>query len=86
MGRGPPHTMTLDIRLPIGRMFLTFGALLLGYGTVSDRAIYARSLDINVNVWWGLVLLIFGGAMTYYGRRASRTDRPRRVGSAVPEA
>lgn len=64
--------MTLDIRLPIGQMFVTFGAVLLGYGVVSDKVIYARSLGINVNVWWGVVLLAFGGAMLYYGRRAGR--------------
>ena len=43
-------------------MFSTFGALLTIYGVVSDAAIYAHSLGINVNLWWGLVLLSFGTA------------------------
>ena len=30
---------------------------------VSDKAIYARSLGINVNLYWGLVLLAFGLVM-----------------------
>jgi hypothetical protein len=64
--------MTLDIRLPIGRMFLVFGALLTAYGLVSDEAIYGRSLGVNVNLWWGVVLLVFGGLMVYFGRRAGR--------------
>jgi hypothetical protein len=55
--------MNLDLRLPIGLMFSAFGVLLTGYGFVSDRAIYARSLGINVNLWWGLVLLGFGLVM-----------------------
>ena len=35
--------MGLDIRLPMGLMFTIFGALLTGYGLLSDRAIYQRS-------------------------------------------
>lgn len=55
--------MNLDLRLPLGLMFVIFGLMLTVYGVVSDRAIYARSLGINVNLWWGLVLLIFGAVM-----------------------
>ena len=55
--------MKLDLRLPIGLMFALFGAMLTGYGLVSDDAIYDRSLGINVNLWWGLVLVAFGLVM-----------------------
>jgi hypothetical protein len=61
--------MGLDIRMPIGLMFTILGVLLLGYGLVSDPAVYARSLGINVNLWWGLVLLLFGGIMLFLGTR-----------------
>ncbi len=64
--------MTLDLRLPIGLMFTIFGVLLAGYGLLSDRAIYARSLGINVNLWWGLVLLAFGLVMLVFALRASK--------------
>lgn len=62
--------MTLDLRLPIGLMFSIFGLMLVVYGLVSDTAIYARSLGINVNLWWGLVLLAFGLAMLGLALRA----------------
>jgi len=62
--------MNLDLRLPIGLMFGIFGILLTGYGLVSDRAIYARSLGININLWWGLVLLAFGAVMLGLALRA----------------
>lgn len=62
--------MKLDLRLPIGLMFSIFGALLTVFGLVSDQAIYARSLDINVNLWWGLVLLVFGLVMLALALRA----------------
>ena len=55
--------MFLDLRLPIGLLFLALGALLLVFGLVSDPAIYAVSLGVNVNLWWGGVMLLFGGAM-----------------------
>jgi hypothetical protein len=55
--------MGLDIRLPIGLMFSLIGLLMTGYGLFTPAAIYERSLGINVNLWWGLVLVVFGGWM-----------------------
>ena len=54
--------MGLDIRLPIGLMFTLIGLLLTvtGFVTNSDKEMYHRSLDININLWWGIVLLAFG--------------------------
>ena len=67
--------MNLDLRVPIGLMFSAFGVMLTGYGLMSDDAIYARSLGINVNLWWGLVLLAFGLVMLGLVAR-SRRQRP----------
>jgi len=64
--------MNLDLRLPIGLMFGIFGVILTGYGLVSDRAIYERSLGINVNLLWGLVLLVFGALMLGFALRAAK--------------
>src|SRR6188472_1387316 len=69
--------MRLDIRVPIGLMFGVLGAMLAAYGTFfSDPAIYERSLGININVWWGLILCAFGAGMYFFGRRAIATMRP----------
>jgi hypothetical protein len=57
----------LDIRTPIGLMFLVLGAILATYGAVSNPSAWARA-GININLWWGLVLLIFGGTMWALGR------------------
>lgn len=67
--------MGLDIRLPIGALFTLVGVVLTIYGVVSDPTVYARSLGYNVNLWWGLVLFVFGVALLYLGRRASRSPR-----------
>ena len=55
----------LDLRWPIGLMFSLIGALLVIFGaaTNSDTAMYAHSLGKNINVIWGIVLLIFGVLM-----------------------
>ena len=65
--------MGLDIRLPLGMLFAIFGMLLVGYGALSNDAIYQRSLGINVNLWWGLVMLAFGASMIVLGRRGRRS-------------
>ena len=62
--------MNLDLRLPIGLMFTIVGVMLTVFGLVSDDAIYTRSLGINVNLWWGLVLVAFGVAMLSLAIRA----------------
>jgi hypothetical protein len=59
----------IDIRLPIGLVFAVVGILMIAFGAASDSAIYQRSLGINVNVYWGLVLLAFGVIMALLGRR-----------------
>ncbi len=63
----------LDLRLPIGLMFSLVGVLMLVYGlvTFSNAELYKCSLGINVNLWWGAVLLVFGALMWFSSRRGS---------------
>ena len=68
--------MNLDIRMPIGGLFTLLGLLLAGYGLLADRAIYQRSLGHNVNLGWGLVVLAFGAAFLYLGRRGTSSVEP----------
>jgi len=67
--------MEVDIRLPIGFMFTLLGLLLLIFGltTVADPELYQRSLEINVNIWSGTLMLVFGGLMLLFGLRAKRS-------------
>ena len=57
--------MGLDLRLPIGLYFTLLGVMLGAYGifTSSNTEMYKRSLGMNINLTWGVVLLIFGLAM-----------------------
>jgi len=67
--------MGLDIRWPIGLMFSLIGLLLVGFGaaTNSDTALYARSLNINIDLKWGMVLLVFGALMLLGAVRGRKT-------------
>ena len=64
--------MGLDIRTPIGLIFSVFGVILTIYGLLSDRAIFVRSLGININLVWGLILLAFGTGMLVLSMRRRR--------------
>ncbi|PYV44750.1 MAG: hypothetical protein DMG06_05095 [Acidobacteria bacterium] len=67
--------MGLDIRLPMGLMFAIAGALLVVYGVVSDPAIYRRSLGLNINLWWGSVMLVIGFTLLVLAWRGNRATR-----------
>ena len=63
--------MGLDIRWPIGLMFSLVGLLMTIFGLVTngDAEMYHRSLDININLIWGIVLLVFGAFMLWMATR-----------------
>jgi len=64
----------LDIRWPIGGLFSITGVMLVIYGLVSDPAIYQKSLGINVNLWWGIVLVMFGVLMLVFAYRSTKSQ------------
>jgi hypothetical protein len=69
-------------------MFSLIGALLVLYGLITNgnTELYARSLGLNVNLVWGLVLLVFGGAMLFLawrsGRKAAEEQALRKAGTS----
>ena len=63
----------MDLRLPIGIIFTLYGFILIGYGIFTrSSAIYEKSLGINVNIWWGCLLLVFGLTMYFFARRSKK--------------
>ena len=76
--------MGFDIRMPIGALFSVFGLLLSVYGAITRGSeIYAlHSLGLNVNLWWGLVMLFFGVGMLGLARlRGTRSPDSRNSAS-----
>ena len=66
--------MSLDLRIPMGLMFTLVGLILtlFGWATNGNEELYARCLGINTNLWWGMVLLVFGFTMLTLGRRSQK--------------
>jgi len=63
----------LDIRAPIGGLFSLLGLMLAGYGMVAGSRTTSDVAPVtNVNLWWGLVMLLFGIIMLVLSRRAMR--------------
>ncbi|MDX2183266.1 MAG: hypothetical protein SFW08_04700 [Gemmatimonadaceae bacterium] len=62
---------SLDLRVPIGGLFVALGAVIGAFGlfTAGDAAMYAKSGGININLWWGVVLLVTGAAFLLAARR-----------------
>lgn len=78
--------MGLDIRVPVGSLFVILGALLAGYGLCSDPGIYQRSLGIDINLWWGGALIVFGlGMLALAWRAASVRARKQVLRRDVPD-
>ena len=49
---------SLDLRLPIGGLFSALGVIIGVYGIATNGSpMYAQSESININLWWGLVML-----------------------------
>jgi hypothetical protein len=67
--------MGLDIRWPIGLMFSLIGVLLAGYGlfNTGSSVIKVAGQDININLIWGIVLLVFGVLMLLGAVRGRKT-------------
>ena len=64
--------MGIDLRYLIGGLFFILGLLLVLYGLAGPTADYARSLGININLWWGLIILVFGALMFFAAYRKKR--------------
>lgn len=61
----------LDIRIPIGLLFTVLGLLVTAYGIItnSDAELYKKSFQYNVNLWSGLLMLLFGVVMLLLARK-----------------
>jgi hypothetical protein len=75
--------MGIDIRLPLGILFSLLGLILVIYGLAGDPSLYQQSLGINVNLYWGIVLLAFGALMFVLSRRGARSEAR---AAAAPES
>ncbi len=80
--------MGLDIRLPLGLLFVVTGGMMAVYGLFTQGSvIYQKSMGIDINLVWGIVLLLFGSAMlllAYLDRRRHAKAAPVNPSSEIP--
>jgi hypothetical protein len=55
-----------DIRRIIGGLFLVYGAILLAVGLAGSDAVKHKAAGVNVNLWTGLGMLVFGALMVFW--------------------
>jgi putative Mn2+ efflux pump MntP len=69
--------MGLDIRYPIGLMFSIIGALMTIYGLIAkpSAAQFHQPPGTNINLVWGIFLLIFGAWMLFMAIRAKNQGK-----------
>ena len=51
----------MDIRLPVGLLFMIIGVLLVAYGLLDE---VTRFAGYNLDVIWGLVMAVAGAGIT----------------------
>ena len=84
-----PQAVHVDARTGIGMFFTLTGTILTAFGvaTRDNPAAYAKSLGIDANLWWGLVVLGFGIVMMALGRRGqTKAEKPQLAAPAKSDS
>ena len=55
----------LDLKLPIGWLLSAYGLLLGIYGLVTKKEMYQKSLGFNLNLVWGVLMLVIGAGFLF---------------------
>jgi len=61
----------LDLRIPTGGFFLLAGVILLALGLIDPNA-RAALTDVNVNLYCGIAMIVFGVFMLLLAFRAAK--------------
>ncbi len=58
-----------DLRRPTGFLFALLGVILLAYALIRPATRAPMDANVNVNLWCGLALLVFGGCLLWLSYR-----------------
>jgi len=77
--------MGLDIRIPLGLVFLLIGGIMGVFGlfTQGDAALYQKSLGMDINLVWGSIMFACGAILFFFGKRHKTPDAA--AAPAAPE-
>jgi hypothetical protein len=62
----------VDLRIPVGTLFTAIGVVLAGYGLAAPHQTGSVQLGVNVNLLWGVLMLLFGAVFVVTGILANR--------------
>jgi hypothetical protein len=70
--------MGLDIRIPLGLIFIIIGGIMgvFGLATHGNASLYEKSLGVDLNLTWGVIMFLFGAVMFFVGKRQKWQDDP----------
>jgi uncharacterized membrane protein HdeD (DUF308 family) len=63
----------LDLRIPTGGFFLLAGVILLALGLIDPNA-RAALTDVNVNLYCGIAMVVFGAFLLLLAFRAKKAS------------
>lgn len=64
----------LDLKLPIGWLLSAYGLLLGIYGLATKKEMYEKSLGLNLNLVWGVLMLVIGAGFLLAALLRQRKD------------
>jgi membrane-bound ClpP family serine protease len=56
----------LDLKVPLGGLMTLYGLVLAIYGLLTGSETYAKSLGVNINLIWGILMLVLGGGFLLF--------------------
>lgn len=65
-----------DIRRLIGGLFLIYGAILLVLGIAGSHAVKTKAAGVNIDLWTGIGMLVFGALMLFWALTKPVTPEP----------
>jgi hypothetical protein len=73
-----------DIRRLIGALFILYGVILVVLGIVGSHHIKTKAAGVNINLWTGLGMLVFGGLMVFWALARPTVPKPEKVAGEGP--
>jgi hypothetical protein len=73
-----------DIRRLIGALFILYGLILLVLGAAGSHHVKTKAAGINIDLWTGLGMLVFGALMVLWAFTRPTVPKPEKVAGEGP--
>jgi hypothetical protein len=73
-----------DIRRLIGALFILYGVILIVLGAAGSHHVKTKADGININLWTGLGMLVFGALMVSWAFWRPTVPKPEKVAGEGP--